>query len=112
MARKRREKDPTRAEVTREVTGNDAPADDADAGSVGSGDPAETADVADDIEEQFHLEGDPSHAEDIAPDRLERESSAPEEEDREYTALPRPEDERRPITADRLPTRDRRAGRR
>ena len=78
MKRKRRSSDSQSRDagqtddVTREVTGDDASPDDADVGNVGTGDAAESTD---DIEQQFHLEGDPSHAEDIAPDAIQRGAS-------------------------------------
>ena len=109
MKRKRRSpdrqsRDPGQTdEVTREVTGEDASPDDADVGNVGSGDAAESAD---DIEQQFHLEGDPSDAEDIAPDAIQRGASNRGDEEREYSARPKPEDEVRPVTPDLLPSRD------
>jgi hypothetical protein len=90
MARKRRNPDSEsprdKDDVTHELTGNDAPLREAEAGSVGPGGDSQSAD---DIEEQFHLEDDPSHAEDIAPDQFRRQPSNRDDEDREYTALPK-----------------------
>jgi hypothetical protein len=109
MKRKRRSReversDPKKAdERSGEVTGDDASPDEAEAGNVGYG---EAAGYPDDIERQFRLEGDPSRAEDISPDEYQRDASNPPEEDREYTARPKPEEDVHPIPPDLLPTQD------
>lgn len=99
-----------KSDVTREVTGDDAPRYDAETGSAGNGaspyggDYTGVESPAPEYEDEYKLEGDPSHPEDIAPDKVERGFEDPEEEDHEYTA--RPEDEFRPITPDLLPSDD------
>lgn len=96
----------SKTDVTREVTGEDAPRDDAETGSAGNGASAFGADLTGEkspapaYEDEYHLEEDPSHPEDILPDKIEKGFSEPGEEDREYDA--RPDDELRPITPDLL----------
>lgn len=80
-----------KADVTREVTGEDAARDDAEIGSAGNGD---FRWGKDDIEDQYRLEPDPGHPEDLGPDQIERGVSDPDEEDRELDA--RPSDHTRP----------------
>src|SRR5690349_14706243 len=88
-----------KANETHELTGNDAPREQAEAGSAGNGASPWGADYTavkedpppDAYEEEYHLERDPAHAEDIAPDKLEKGFEEPGAEDREYSA--RPEDD-------------------
>lgn len=87
-----------KADVTRELTGDDCAPQEAEPGNVGNGDPAGNPD---DIEQQFRLEGDPAHPEDIPPDHLEAQRA--EEEEGEYTARPTTHDVERPLTPDLLP---------
>lgn len=99
-----------KSDRTHEVTGADAPRDDAETGSAGNGASAFGADLtgvgspAPEYEDEYHLERDPSDAEDIAPDKVEKGYEEPDAEDREITA--RPSEEYRPITADELPSDD------
>lgn len=99
-----------KADQTRELTGEDAPRDDAETGSAGNGASDWGADLtgeetpAPEFEEQYKLERDPGDPEDISPDHLEKGFEEPGEEDREYTA--RPDEELRPITPDLLPSND------
>jgi hypothetical protein len=99
-----------KSDVTPELTGADAGAEDAEYGSAGDGASPFGADLtgyqspAPDYEEEYRLEPDPGHPEDQAMDQVERGFSDPEDEDREYSARPR--DELRPITPDLLPSDD------
>lgn len=99
-----------KTDETREVTGDDAARDEAESGSAGNGasqfggDRTGVDSPAPDYEEQYNLEGDPSHPEDILPDKIEDGFSDPNDEDRAYDA--RPDQDVRPITADELPSDD------
>ena len=92
-----------KSDETRELTGDDSRPCEAETGSAGSGASPWGADLtgcespAPDYEDMYAIEGDPSHPEDISPDKVERGFSDPEDEDREYTA--RPDDDFRPILA-------------
>ena len=100
MARERgrRKSNSGGAETTPELTGKDADRDGAEPGNVGSGEPAGDPD---DIENNFRLESDPTHPEDLPPDHLEEMESGTREDDPEITA--RPKRELRPLTPDLLP---------
>lgn len=99
-----------KSDNTRELTGDDAARDDAETGSAGNGASQFGADrtgadsPAPEYEDEYQLEGDPSHPEDILPDKIEKGFSDPGDEDREYDA--RPDDDVRPITSDLLPSDD------
>ncbi len=100
-----------RSDETRELTGDDGLACEADTGSAGNGASPWGADMSGcespspEFERQYdQVEADPGHPEDISPDKIERGFSDPDEEDREYTASP--DDRIRPITTDMLPSDD------
>lgn len=84
--------DVDRSDVTPELTGSDAPADEAEFGSAGNGaDPFET-DLSGTTRKSRSID-DEGDGEDIVPDRIDRYSDS-DEEGEEITAQPaeRPED--------------------
>jgi hypothetical protein len=109
MKRPNPDNDAQKSDVTRELTGTDAPRDEAEQGSAGNGASPWGADRTGvrsepGFEDEYHLEGDPSSPADIIPDKLEAGFSDPDEDDRQYTA--RPDDDLRPIGPDLLPSDD------
>jgi hypothetical protein len=99
-----------RSDETREVEADERERCEAETGSAGDGASPWGADLmgcespAPVFEEQYNLERDPSHPEDIAPDKIERGFSDPDEEEREVSA--RPDQDIRPITPDMLQSDD------
>jgi len=87
-----------RGEVTRELTGWDATMDEAQIGDAGNGADPWDADMTGGP--PASLEADPSHPEDILPDREERWPGQPADQDVEVTAQPV---ERQPVDASELP---------
>lgn len=87
-------RDPDRSDVTPEVTGRDASASEASTGGLGPDLPYTYRESVENDDDGVRLEADPSHAEDIIPDQIERRervSGEENEEEREITAQPREE---------------------
>ncbi|MBX5484500.1 MAG: hypothetical protein IRZ16_21980 [Myxococcaceae bacterium] len=101
-----------KADETHELTGADAPREQAETGSAGNGASPFDEDFAgvefdpppDTFEEEYRFERNPSHAEDIGPDKIEKGFEEPGAEDREYSA--QPSEPLRPVTPDLLPSDD------
>ena len=90
-----------RSDETAEVTGSDAPFREMSTGGLGPDRPELYRDSVDNDDVGMRLEADPSNAEDISPDQIERRQvrGDEDEEEREITARP---SERRLAADDKL----------